>query len=467
MRIGKRSLDDLARRWDAGRSNGGPASREIHWDEELRGFGVRRKSVGTGATYVLKYTVKGDPKQRWATLGDWPVVHPDVAREEARRIKEAARLGRDLLGERQAEADARAEAEAEARRRAILLSDILDAWRASIEAVRDTRMAGGESGRTERDLLRIEATVMRPALGKAEVGTFKPDALQVLIDKASSRVVAQHIRHAVNRFVGFARLWLREREITVDWRRVWEVPQPRTIPREHRYTLTEAARLWIAAGTLGRRGALVRMMLLTGLRKAEVAAFRWDWIVLDDAVIGGHIDLPAPRVKNRRTTRQPLSEPAVALLRWLPPRESRRYGETELVFAGRANRQVGSWDLVKRALLREAGVDDGTLHDIRRTIVSTLGDHGWEPAVVDRVLNHAAGATMGGVMGVYQRSELWTQKRRALEAWAELLLGEVARIQKRELDRTTWGLDAPFTDVVIRRPKKSPVRRAPQKRARS
>jgi integrase len=449
MRIGKRSLEDLVRRWAAARANGGPVGRDIEWDDDLAGFGVRRQAAGGSATFVLKFRVKGDVRQRWVTLGDWPSVHPDTAREEARKIREAAALGRDLLGERRAEAERRAAEEAEAKRRAIPLAEVLDAWRASLEAAQRTRRAAGESGRTEADLLRLEAKALRPALVGQTVGAFDPDSLQSALDRATSRVVAQHIAHAAGRFAGFARSWLRERGIVADWRRKYEITQPRVLGRDHRYSLEEAARIWTAAADLGRRGALVRLMLLAGLRKSEVAGLRWPDVVLDDAVLGAHLVLPAPRVKNRRATRQPLSAPAVALLRWLPPRESRRFGASDLVFAGRANRPVGSWDLVKRDLLRRAQVPDGTLHDIRRTIVSTLGDHGWEPAVVDRVLNHAAAATMPGVMGVYQRSELWEQKRRALEAWADMLLGEVSRLGRRPVNRETWGFDQPFTEARI------------------
>jgi hypothetical protein len=104
-------------------------------------------------------------------------------------------------------------------------------------------------------------------------------------------------------------------------------------------------------------------------------------------------------------------------------------------------------------------VDDGVLHDIRRTVVSTLGDRGWEPAVVDKVLNHAAAATLPGVMGVYQRSEQWEQQRKALEAWADLLMLEVARLKGSPLNRETWGFDEPFQDARIVRPGRKLVRR--------
>lgn len=453
MRIGKRALDDLARRWAAARDNGGPVARDILWDDEIPGFGVRRQTTGSGCTYVLKFRVKGVPRQRFVSLGEWPAVHPDAARDEARRIKEAAAFGRDLLAERAVDRAAAAAEVEEARRRAIPLSEILDAWRAAIEVVRARKLAEGRSAVTEREYLRLEAVRLRPFLAGQTVGSFDPDSLQALLDRASGASAALNLRSLLSRFLAFARPWLVERGIRVDWRRRFEITQEKRPPRDHRYTLEEAAALWIGAGRLGRRGALVRMLLLTGLRRSEVARLRWSQAMLEDAVLGAYLELPAVAVKHRRLVRQPLSAAAVALLRWLPARESRRFGDADLVFAGRGNRPVGGWTDVRRALLKAARVPDGTLHDIRRTIVSTLADHGWEPAVVDRVLNHAAAATMPGVMAVYQRSELWEQKRRALEAWAEILLGEVARSQRQPLDREAWGLTAPFEEARIRRPR--------------
>jgi integrase len=169
-------------------------------------------------------------------------------------------------------------------------------------------------------------------------------------------------------------------------------------------------------------------------------------------VNGPYWQQPAHLTKNQKAHRVPLSPAAVALLRWLPPRRSKAFGEATLVFAGEGNRPIGSWTDIRRKLLELAGVDDGTLHDIRRTVVSTLGDHGFDPQVVDTLLNHAAATTMGGVMGVYQRSDFWAQRRRAIEAWAELLLDRVHARMRVPLCRETWGFTAPFEEVRLRRP---------------
>ncbi len=65
---------------------------------------------------MLRYRIRGEPRQRFATLGEYPAVSPDAARTEANAIKTAARHGRDLLAERRAALAA--EAPGAARRRA-------------------------------------------------------------------------------------------------------------------------------------------------------------------------------------------------------------------------------------------------------------------------------------------------------------------------------------------------------------
>jgi integrase len=204
---------------------------------------------------------------------------------------------------------------------------------------------------------------------------------------------------------------------------------------------------------MGRRGALVRWILLKACRRVEAQFVEWGHVHLDDAVIGPYWQQPAHLTKTDTPHRVPLSPPAVALLRWLPPRRSSEGEKAKLIFAGEGNRPVGSWTDVRRQMLSLAGVEQGTLHDIRRTVVSTLGHHGFDPQVVDTLLNHAAATTMGGVMGVYQRSDFWAQRRRAIEVWADLLMERVAARQKVALDRATWGFAEPFKEVRLKRPK--------------
>ncbi len=322
------------------------------------------------------------------------------------------------------------------------LEELLDGWRASLEATVAQKRARGEKHQYERDLLRLEARAIRPDLAGATAGGLDPKRFQAMVSLQPNVNHARNLRSALVRFTKWANAEMTRRGVGVEWPTAFTVTgRPRT--RSHRFTVEEAARLWIAAGGLGRRGALVRLMLLTGCRRGEAASAAWPHVALEDPVLGPHWSQPGELTKNGLPHRVPLSAPTVALLRWLPRRESRKKGEAALVFAGRGNRPVGGWTLLRRALLSAAGVDAGSLHDFRRTIVSTLGDHDFDPQVADALLNHSAATTMGGVMGVYQRSDLWPKRREAVNLWASLLMEAVSARLGTPLSRETWGSRRP------------------------
>ena len=406
-RLTKRLCEQLAADRPAG----------IVWDDQVKGFGLR------GLTFIVSYRIAGDRKARMRSLGSWPEVHPDRAREEAREIRAAARQGRDLLAERLAAA-------AEARSASLPVSDLLGEWMADLGRQIEDRTAEGRSVLYERELLRLARKIVLPALGGATVREVGGERLQALIGVQTSLSTARNLRNLLARFTRFSNDRFVLRGIPVRWPTRFEVNgRPRS--RDHRYTLEEMRRLWDAAGGLGRRGALLRFMMLTGCRRIEAQKVEWDHLRLDEA----RWEQPGHLTKNSKPHRVPLSGPAIALLRWLPPRVG-----CPLVFPGRGGKTVGGWTDVRRALLERAGVDGGTLHDFRRTIVSALGDHGFDPQAADKLLNHAAGATMGSVMGVYQRSALWQPQVEAIETWTRLLLPDGARF------------DEPFAEARIRRP---------------
>ena len=46
---------------------------------------------------------------------------------------------------------------------------------------------------------------------------------------------------------------------------------------------------------------------------------------------------------------------------------------------------------------------------------------GFQPHIIERVLNHVSGA-QGGLVGVYQRHEYREERRRAIMAWGDHLI---------------------------------------------
>ncbi len=67
------------------------------------------------------------------------------------------------------------------------------------------------------------------------------------------------------------------------------------------------------------------------------------------------------------------------------------------------------------------------IHDLRRTAASGMAALGFQPHVVERVLNHVSGA-QGGLVGVYQRHEYRQERKAAIMAWGarvmEIVNGE-------------------------------------------
>jgi hypothetical protein len=61
-----------------------------------------------------------------------------------------------------------------------------------------------------------------------------------------------------------------------------------------------------------------------------------------------------------------------------------------------------------------------TLHDIRRTVATRMGDLGVQPHIIEATLNHISGHR-AGVAGIYQRSTYAKEKRAALDTWASHL----------------------------------------------
>jgi integrase len=59
-----------------------------------------------------------------------------------------------------------------------------------------------------------------------------------------------------------------------------------------------------------------------------------------------------------------------------------------------------------------------TIHDLRRTCASGMAGLGVQPHVIEACLNHKSGA-IRGVAAIYNRFNYASEKRHALDAWAQ------------------------------------------------
>ena len=90
------------------------------------------------------------------------------------------------------------------------------------------------------------------------------------------------------------------------------------------------------------------------------------------------------------------------------------------MFTTRADRPISGYSGAKEeidgALTRaDVKLDHWTIHDLRRTVGTGLGRLGVSRFVIGRLLNHADNS----VTGIYDRYQYLTEKRQALDAWAD------------------------------------------------
>jgi integrase len=178
---------------------------------------------------------------------------------------------------------------------------------------------------------------------------------------------------------------------------------------------------------------ILQLAILTGQRRNEVAGARRSelqgldtdnavWVIPGDVNKRGKII--EGRTKNGREQRVPLSTQAAELFR----KAIELSKGSEFVFPavlskvkiGKAPRMLhthgGSVTSAMRRLREDAGIEDISIHDMRRAISNWLKDQGVSREVRDLILNHKDPSVTEAHYSNAARME--TRVRDALQAWA-------------------------------------------------
>ncbi|WP_245429494.1 site-specific integrase [Mesorhizobium sp. DCY119] len=186
-------------------------------------------------------------------------------------------------------------------------------------------------------------------------------------------------------------------------------------------------------------GPMFRLLLVTGQRRAEVAKMTRKELDLDDKKLW---TLPSDRTKNGELHRVPLSPLAVEIIETALPMSGGKAGYLFTMTGGETastgySRAKDRLDLAMARIMAEEAKQRGddpegveplphwTLHDLRRTCASGMGELGTAPHVIEAALNHKSGL-IKGVAKIYNRYTYDKEKREALENWAAFLTGLVS-----------------------------------------
>jgi integrase len=373
----------------------------IYWDDDVSGLGHRVQA--RRRTWVVRYRVAGVQRQRTLAPGDLPLKK---ACELAAEVVASARRGEDVV-ERGRAAALKARCEKEQRQRAL-------------EAEQTRRL-----GVISEDYIRHAETSLRPRTVrelKRHLRVYWQPLHERIADELDRRTIVGRLEEiasengpiAANRaqsYLSMACAWALSRA-RLDRNPVLGIKKlSEERPRDRVLTAHELRAVWNAADPATLDGRIVRLLMLTGQRLAEVTGLRWSEI--DEA--GSTWRLPKERTKNGRAHEVPLSSAALELVRSCPRLEG-----SDFIFPGRKGAYRGAGGL-KRRLDDSSGVKGWVLHDLRRTVVTHMAEEAIAPPhVIEAIVNHTSGHK-GGVAGVYNRAVYATEKRQALDRWARHL----------------------------------------------
>jgi integrase len=180
----------------------------------------------------------------------------------------------------------------------------------------------------------------------------------------------------------------------------------------------ELRAIWRACDSDDHFSRIIRLCILTGQRRSEIAHLERDMIR------GDTIAFPANLIGNKNSQEHvfPIGPMAQAILAELPT-------EGRLFPARKTWRGVGTvynaWNKDKPKLDARSGVTGWVIHDLRRTFSSNWARLEIPIEVTEKYINHISGK-QSGVQGIYNRHSYSDQMKRACAQWERFLSELVA-----------------------------------------
>lgn len=373
----------------------------IWFDDLIPGYGarLRRGRKDTTASLIFQYSL-GRGETRRITIGNVGALPERKARELAADLHAKVRLGGNPSAEKRA---ARVKA-----------GETFGALLPRYLAHKRAQLKPRSFEEVDRHL-----TVHARSLHARSIDAIDQRAAALFLAKTAETngpAAANRVRASASAYYG----WLMREGLAAANPFANTNKQPEAASRDRTLTDNELAEIWKAAGE-GQYADIIRLLMLCGARRDEIANLKWDEIDLANALI----TLGPARTKAKRTHEISLSTQALAILQSVPRRDS----PDGFVF-GRGARGFSDWSGSKAELdarilaARQAAagkkavpMPHWTPHDFRRSMSTTMHERlGIQPHIVEACLGHT-GTFRSGVSSVYNRSSYRTEKARAWTLW--------------------------------------------------
>ena len=370
--------------------------KEIIWDTKLPGFGLRTRNGKR--TWILQYKL-GNQNRRIKLGG------PELTRDKARQLAQAekGKLAAAKLGHGLDPAAEREKRRTEAKPHRAAFASIIPIYL-------DARRAGIKDSTYELQERYLNSH-WKALHGLPLDGITRADVAASLttIAKGNGPVAANRARSTLSKFY----VWAIGEGLCDNNPVVGTNKRDENDPRERSLSDSEAAAVWLGVSD-SDYGRILRLLLLTGCRRSEIGDLKWSELDTEARTI----TLPRERTKNHQQHVVPLSDAAMSILASITHRD-RDYVFGRTRAGGFSGWSKGKTDFDKVVKLKEPW----TVHDLRRTVRTGLGELGIQPHIAEAVLNHIPPK----LIRTYDRNKYESEKRAALDQWATHLKSVVAQ----------------------------------------
>ncbi|CRI68163.1 putative Phage integrase [Thiocapsa sp. KS1] len=403
-----------------------------YFDTILPSFGLRVGRKRKSFFVMVRALRAGEWKLQRVTLGTTVELTVSDAREQAKAAIERAAKGEaptEIKVERKA-----AMADESRNTFGTVLATFMVRYR--------TRKKAKLAPRTQAEMQRVLGSDLFAGWRERPIAKITRDDVEAVLDvlvERKAEIMANRTLAYLSMVFGWA---LNRGTITSDPTDRIDLPGVEPEDRDRVLSPDEIRAIWAAtastqAGKADVFGSIVKILMLTGQRRNEVAGMRWSEIDMDTHTW----TLPPERTKNRRKHIVPLSRAVLGILGERRDEQAARRHEAEhaarlagldsppdLVFTSNWITPFSGWSRSKARLDGRANIEPWTLHDLRRTFVTSLNeDLSILPHVVEVAVNHA-GSFRAGAAKKYNHAIYLKERRAAMDAWdAEVLkiVGEI------------------------------------------
>jgi integrase len=370
----------------------------------VTGLGLRHMATGY-RSFILDYRTKdGSATPRRPALGRWPQLSVDRARKKAR----------DWLA--QVEAGDDPQADRERKRKSI--NELADEF----EAEHVPTLKAGTTQENYRGLIRI---YIRPRLGTIKIANID----EAMVKRLHRQITVDGKRHQANRVVGVLSSMMEFAIENGDLKSnpCTTVKYNREDPRVRDLTSDERGRLTAELSKHDSASAnAIKLLLTTGARRGEVLELQWGEITFGEQPNWNRRGL---KTKSGKSHTVPLNSVAAQLLMRIRDEtiaKGGQVGATDYVFASAGNRtkHVVDIKMVWKRILRNAGIADLHLHDLRHHFASELASSGSSLPLIGALLGHRSTSSTQRYARLFQDAQ-----REATERAGNVIAGiEPAKI---------------------------------------